>query len=355
MYSRKNNKRKGPAQPKAMSKRRKLNDGTSVPLARSNRVRMSAPVMRSQNGHIVISHKEYLGEVTSSAVLNAFAVGSYTINPGLSVSFPWLSQIAPAYESYQFEKLDFIYEPSISASTSGVVALAVEYDVSDSDPSNKGDLMSNVRAVRSAVWQRAVYSSNLIDAGVMTKRRYVRPGAVPSGDDPRSFDMGKLLVGTSGIAANTNIGEIYAQYTVSFFTPQKDNSGLASARSAKVVGAAGVDKTHLFGTSAATITGNLPISAITNTLTFSAPGEYLVATYGTGTGTNGATGTPTATGCTVSTITPAVNDSGTNTSFLFTYRVTVPTSGATVAIDNSGATTISAFVARVATYAYANA
>lgn len=334
---------------------RNNNNGASAPLARSRRMAMSPPSIKSANGKTVIHHKEYLAEVQSAAAANTFAASSYIINPGLSSSFPWLSQIAPAYETYQFEDLCFTYEPSISAATSGVVALAVDYDVSDSDPTSKGDFMSNARAVRSACWQPSAFSTRQIDAAVMTKRRYVRAGAVPANNDPKSFDVGKLLVGTAGFGAGPiNSGEMYVEYTVSFFTPQKDSSALASAKSAKVAGLSGVDKTHLFGTVAANVTGNLPVTAITNTMTFGVVGEYLVTTKCTGTGTNGATGAATGTNCTVSVL-DAVNDSGTNSTFLFQYRVSVTVPGATVVFDNSGATTITAFTARVGLYAYANA
>jgi hypothetical protein len=310
---------------------------------------LKQPKITSNGNRTTVTHREYVAEVSSVASGN-FAVSSYTINPGLSVSFPWLSQVAPAYESYQFEKLEYVYEPSISASTSGVVSLAIEYDVSDSDPTSKGDMMSNTRAVRAACWQRASYLSNMIDAGVMTKRRYTRAGAVPSGKDARAFDLGRLLVGTAGFgAAVVNSGEIYVDYVISFYTPQKDTPGLAMAHSAKIVSGAGIDKTHTFGTGAATVTGDLPVTATVNDITFTQPGEYIIACSGTGTGMIGPTVTVSGAAATTA-IDNLANAAG--TSEILYRKVRILNSGEYIRFDYSGSTTLTAHTAYIGVLSY---
>lgn len=50
---------------------------------------------------IIITHREYIGDVITSGTAGAFKTNTYYINPGLNKTFPWLSQIAQNFESYR--------------------------------------------------------------------------------------------------------------------------------------------------------------------------------------------------------------------------------------------------------------
>jgi hypothetical protein len=300
-----------------------------------------------------LSHREFVASV-GSVNTGLLTLATVTVNPGLPASFPWLSQVASAYETYQFDKLNFIYAPAKGASTAGVTSLAMEYDVSDADPASQMELLSNSRAVQDSIWKSLTYAASMSDTAALGKRRYIRSGSVPSGNDARTYDVGKFLCGTTAADATAAVvGNIFCEYSVTFYTPQRDVSGQASARSAKIVGTTGLDKDHIFGTVAATVTGNLPVTAITNTLTFNTVGEFLIQVKATGTGLNTATGAITGTNCTATAL-DATYDSA-NQVWIESYRVTVPVLGATALLAFGAATTVSAFVCRVATYAYANA
>jgi hypothetical protein len=47
----------------------------------------------------IISHREFLGDVLSSTT---FSSTTYTLNPGLQQTFPWLNAIATNFEQYKF-------------------------------------------------------------------------------------------------------------------------------------------------------------------------------------------------------------------------------------------------------------
>lgn len=325
----------------------------AVGLSRKNGI---PRMVTSPNGTSTISHTEYFGELKSDpSTVGAFFVTSRPINPGSSVMFPWLSTIAPSYESYRFKSLSFLYEPSVATSMAGVIQLAVDYDVKDAAPSSKLELMSNAHAVRSSPYTFAKYTLDQKDAGTLGTRRYVRTGAVPSGTDPKTYDVGSFLAATSGFAAtDTTSGELYVSYVVELITPQLDSSGRAASVSAKVAGTVGVDKTHIFGTTAATITGDLPVSAITNTITFSVSGEYLLNFYTTGTVLGGANFTPTLSlGATSTNIANTIDAAATGNTQTQIVKVLQPNT--TALYDLSGATTVSALTVRISRYAYANA
>jgi hypothetical protein len=58
---------------------------------------------------------------------------------------------------------------------------------------------------------------------------YVRAGAVPRGQDVKTFDYGNLIIGTNGIQGSAvNLGELWVTYQVKLIAPRLfDNLGLA--------------------------------------------------------------------------------------------------------------------------------
>lgn len=53
------------------------------------------------------------------------------INPSTESVFPWLSQIAGAYEKYTVNSIGFEYVPSCSTLADGILYLAFDHDPSD--------------------------------------------------------------------------------------------------------------------------------------------------------------------------------------------------------------------------------
>jgi len=73
----------------------------------------------------------------------------------------------------------------------------------------------------------------------------VRGGVVAS-TDIKTYDLGNLYLCTSGFAGDGTVcGELYVEYTVVLMTPQISSDAISSA---KIVATAGLDITHMFGT-----------------------------------------------------------------------------------------------------------
>jgi hypothetical protein len=299
------------------------------------------------DGRISVRHREFVADIKGSLAFSAIA---FSINPGLYNTFPWLAQIAAQFESYKFRSLNFIFLTQKSTNTSGAVMLGVDYDASDSAPQSKIQLMSYNGAVRSSVWNECsnvCKTSDLLKFGV---QRYIRSGGLQSNLDIKTYDIGRLFVGTIGCVDDSLIGELYVEYDVEFLTPQTDISAIANSLSVNFVGNLNVSDASFMG-DAPIRTGGLDVTAAVNTITFNRPGQYLLTVNIAGTGIL-AVGVMTGNviRVQVSGTTPFL----TGTTGLYeVFAVNCINAGENLIISYAAATTVTASTVRIATYASA--
>lgn len=184
-------------------------------------------VVNSVNrGGIIVRHREYLGDI--SAAVN-FTQQQYFINPGLTASFPWLSNIAAAYEEFEFRGLVYEFkslssDSVLSSSTSsalGYVAMATQYNPANPPFADKHEL-DNYEFANSRK------PSESFCHAVECKRRlnydthlFIRNGAVPSGQDQKTYDLGAMSIAVAGCQAATGVlGELWCTYEIEFFHPK---------------------------------------------------------------------------------------------------------------------------------------
>ena len=110
---------------------------TQAAVAHNVRVNRTAPRFRSTRGRYIVSNREFVSDVRGST---DFRVEEFSIQPGSSALFPWLSQIAPTHQKYRFTKLVFSFVPLTSTTTRGRVTLAYAIDPLDDDVQNKQQL-----------------------------------------------------------------------------------------------------------------------------------------------------------------------------------------------------------------------
>ncbi len=216
----KNNK-----QPKAASAVR------TAPVAKTQVSKNPAPrINRSfANGDVVVEHTEFLGDINGSL---DFVTNSFSINPGLYSTFPWLYQMALLYESYRFEKLHFEYRTESATTATGSVMAAVDYDPSDPPPTTKVQMATYRGYKRCAPWDNMKQESIAED---LNKRKsyFVRNGALPAGQDLQLYDTGTFFLATTKQASTAVVGELYVHYRVRLMTPQLQDPGIGSALSAR--------------------------------------------------------------------------------------------------------------------------
>lgn len=194
---------------------------------------------QDMSGDIYVTRTEFVQNVVCSntgAGASPFQITSFALNPGLSQTFPWLSQIAQNFTLYEFHGLMFQYKPTFtenagSANNLGKVIMATNYDP-DASPFYTSVQMENYD------YANACKPSDGLIHGVETKNsqqfgnmQYLRTGA--SSRDKIFTDIGNFYVATEGIpfsaAGQQIIGELWVTYSVKLSRAELYNSLLGQA------------------------------------------------------------------------------------------------------------------------------
>jgi hypothetical protein len=245
-----------------------------------------------------IQHRELIASIAGTS---GFTVAnSFSINPGLAASFPWLSTQAVGWEQYKFHKLRFCYYTRCSTATAGSMMMVPDYDAADAAPANEQIASSYRDVVEEAPWIPEVCCR--LDPQAMMEpgnRKYVRTGALAANLDVKTYDSGSFFVCTTDGSA-TNWGKLWVEYDVEFFVPQLPPQGEVSLE--QITSGGTTSSSAIFGATPTTL-GNLYATVSANTITFLAPGWYLVVVRLIGS-------SPTITGIT-GTATVPTDDTGT--------------------------------------------
>jgi hypothetical protein len=245
------------------------------------RSRMGAPFL-------IPDRTESLGDVSGSV---AFSNTNYNINPGLVTSFPWLSQLAQAFEYWSCDSIEYDFKSTSgsaiqSASAAlGKVVMATDYDVFDSNFTTTQQAENYDGFTRCEVWKNAkhiVLGGNRRVGKLPVTEFKIRPGAVPSGADQSLYDIGNFQFITSGQPSAFLIGELFVTYRGLKFYKPKTSTPLGAAILAGHW--AGVPTTSNGGAMAAMVqrSGSNVVATISGgsvepaTITIANPGRYLV-------------------------------------------------------------------------------
>jgi hypothetical protein len=262
-----------------------LNGGSIlVPVAMSSKTVGHSPHIwaRAKRGNVevTVEHTEYVRDVvqSSAGAAGAFpsSLSSYDVNPGNGGVFSWLADLANLFDTYQFQKLEFEYNPSVGTDTDGKKLLTFDPDIMDDAPDSKQEMLE--ARIQDDTPPYA-YGKLVIPRDVLGVERYNRRGAVPAGADPHEYDLGRLHVATPGCPAGT-LGELFVTYRVVFRSP---NGGKALAGAQTVVGMAVASP---LGTSLTlSANSNMFLTWVSGTtFTLSNPGIYMLRFRGIGTG-----------------------------------------------------------------------
>lgn len=182
-----------------------------------------------------IVHSELINSVNcTSLAFSGTNNPSMPINPGLASVFPWLSRLGITFEKYLVRSMRFHYIPSIPTSTAGTMYFVVDYDSFEDPPSSKTQFMMNADAMSSTVWAPCTLT---LDPQKLAQRGelYIRAGSLPANQDVKTYDLGKLFIGSGGAASSLFVGDLYCEYVIDLLIPTawEDNilSGFWSAGS----------------------------------------------------------------------------------------------------------------------------
>jgi len=181
-----------------------------VPAAFTNVVTGSAPMYLARSANnpsgIRVRHREYIGEMISSATASLFINNfALPINPGIASSFPWLSNVAIQYESYRVHAISYSFSTEGVTTNGGSIVLSIDYDASDAAPAGKQQAMSYHSSVRSAPWEDCNLMAIPSELHKIGPTRYVRSGTVAN-TDLKTYDAGNFFASSSLPQASALIG-----------------------------------------------------------------------------------------------------------------------------------------------------
>lgn len=225
------------------------------------RAASSIPSMHKNDQTVTIRHKEFLGALKGSV---GFQVQrEFILNPGLTATFPWLSDIARSFQEYEIKGMVFHYIPtsgsavSSTSSALGSVMIQTSYRSTETAPASKIEMLNEYWSNEVVPFETMAHPIECDPKENPFAVHYVRSGAISSGE-PLLYDVGKTFVATQGMQSEYIIGDLWVTYEIELKKP------MVSSEVTKYVGRfnstyTGVSS-NMFFTTPSIISGNLPIT-----------------------------------------------------------------------------------------------
>lgn len=191
----------------------------------------------STDGSVIVTHREMITDVIGAAAFTSYL---FDIDPTSRITFPWLSNLAPNYEQYEFLGLLFVYKPTSGdaiASTNnalGTVVIATEYDVSRPTFVTKQEMESYEFCTSSKPSLPMIHPVECAPTEDIIKARYTRgvyrtqrastsvtPESINSPDVAENLNfLGRTQLSVVGMQAATTVGELWVTYRVKLSKPR---------------------------------------------------------------------------------------------------------------------------------------
>nr|WRQ65089.1 structural protein [Tolivirales sp.] len=184
----------------------------------------SIPAMHKSDQSVRISHREFLTRITGSTT---YAVRArFNLNPGLSSTFPWLSQIATRFQEYRIHGLVFHYIPTSGAAVSstnpalGAVMMQTSYRASDAAPTSKVELLNEYWSTETIPSEPCFHPIECDPKQSVFPSQWVRSAEPPSGESVMLYDLGVTSIAVEGMPASGNVvGDLWITYDVELRKP----------------------------------------------------------------------------------------------------------------------------------------
>jgi len=183
---------------------------------------------RDDVGTITMERRELVTAINATGSA-AWTNWVFSINPGLQGVFPSLSQLAMNFEEYDIEQLLFEFESVISSTSVnavgslGNVVFSVNYNAAAKGFSTAATAMESSGSTRGTIANKIFMGIECDKRKVNNKGLFVRAGAVPSGEDQKSYDHCTFQVGLDGVptayTAGTRLGLLWVRYKIKLRKP----------------------------------------------------------------------------------------------------------------------------------------
>jgi hypothetical protein len=204
---------------------------------RNSILKGKVPDFRPSNHSIRVTHREYLGDISGST---DFSLKSWSINPGLVQTFPWLSQMAALYTQYTCHGLVFTFNSTSanalnSTNTAlGTVVMATQYNAYDSPFLTKMEMENHEFSTSVKPSESAMHPIECKVSETPFRVHFTRTGALEASEDKRLYDWGVFSLATVGMQASAIIGELWVSYDIEFEKPRINNGTFGNSRHARL-------------------------------------------------------------------------------------------------------------------------
>jgi len=193
----------------------------SIALANANNI----PQFGTGRVAVKFQHREFLGDVISSATAGAFKIDSYDINPGLSKTFPWLSQVVGAsFQQHRINGCTFEFRSMSSDALNstntalGSVIMATDYDSADITFTSKQQMENTEYGVSCKPSVNMMHAIECARSQTPVSELYIRAYASRPNTDIRLYDLGRFSIASTGLqGTNVNLGELWVTYDIDAF------------------------------------------------------------------------------------------------------------------------------------------
>lgn len=182
----------------------------------------------NNSGDIYISHTEFVQNIFAPPPTNGLAgsspfnLVSFAINPGLTTTFPFLSQLAQNFSLYSLEGLIFQYKPqsgetNLTSNSLGQVLFATNYDPDATPFINSVEMANYDYANTTKPSLGMVHGVETAKSQQALKMSYVRTGEAQR--DKIFTDIGLFQVATEGVPFSAGqsaqlLGQLWVSYRI---------------------------------------------------------------------------------------------------------------------------------------------
>jgi hypothetical protein len=197
---------------------------TSVAAAYATGMGTSKPKFSRQTADSTrITHRELVGSLTGTVLFTL--AQSFSVNPGLPATFPWLASQAVGWEKYKFNYLRLCSYTRTGSTTPGSIIMSPDYNAADPGPVTEQIMSSYYGTREDAPWKDICLE---MDSARLAGERFLRYGALAPNLDIKTYDVANVFVGTvDGTAVAWS--KLWWEYEVVFYNPQLPPGGLSDA------------------------------------------------------------------------------------------------------------------------------
>lgn len=180
-----------------------------------------------------IRHHEYIGDVLAHT---DFTVQTFSINPGLPETMPWIAQVAPSFQQWRPEGMVFMFR-SMAATFSGdgiglgTVVMGTQYDITEPIFADKRTMEQYEFSNSCKPSDSMIHPIECAQGEGVLDEMYIRvPDQVV--DSKRFYDQGNFsiaVVGTPAASEGQLIGELWIAYDIRLLKPRLSTLARISA------------------------------------------------------------------------------------------------------------------------------